>query len=149
MANWTKDTFWFSHSEEANVSLKAEFDTVFSPMEIPEYLLPTWIPDHFMKVSESGYDLKGQKQKSFFYESDSSSDFFSISVSYLRSNPTVIYEKDTEEVVIYQKDGVDYYIMSNLNTITAVWKVGSFECQISGNIEREDLIKMIDSIPSL
>ena len=149
MANWTKDTFWFSHSEVGNVSLKAEFDTVFSPMEIPEYLLPTWIPDHFMKVSESGYDLKGQKQKSFFYESDSSSDFFSISVSYLRSNPTVIYEKDTEEVVIYQKDGVDYYIMSNLNTITAVWKVGSFECQISGNIEREDLIKMIDSIPSL
>jgi len=149
MANWTKDTFWFSHSEEANVSLKAEFDTVFSPMEIPEYLLPTWIPDHFMKVSESGYDLKGQKQKSFFYESDSSSDFFSISVSYLRSNPTVIYEKDTEEEVIYQKDRVDYYIMSNLNTITAVWKVGSFECQISGNIEREDLIKMIDSIPSL
>lgn len=149
IANWTKDTFWFSYSEEANVSLKAEFDTVFSPMEIPEYLLPTWIPDHFIKVSESGYDLKGQKQKSFFYESDSSSDFFSISVSYLLSNPTVIYEKDAGDVVIYQKDGIDYYIMSNLNTITAVWKVDSFECQISGNIEREDLIKMIDSIPSL
>ena len=83
------------------------------------------------------------------YENDSSPEFFNISVSYFLSNPTVIYEKDAGDVVIYQKDGIDYYIMSNLNTITAIWKVDSFECQISGNIEREDLIKMIDSIPSL
>ena len=61
----------------------------------------------------------------------------------------MIYEKDSEGVVIYQKDGIDYYIISNLNTISAVWKYSSFECQISGNIEKEDLIKMIDSIPSL
>lgn len=152
VANWTKDTFWFSHSEEKediHSSLKAEFDTVFSPTEVPEYLLPTWLPDHFTKKTEDGYTSKTEIFKMFLYEDNSSSDFFSISVSYLLSNPTVIYEKDTEDVVIYQKDGIDYYIMSNLNTITAIWKVDSFECQISGNIEREDLIKMIDSIPSL
>jgi len=38
MANWTKDTFWFSHSEEPDVSLITEFETAFSPTEIPEYL---------------------------------------------------------------------------------------------------------------
>lgn len=148
-ANWTKDTFWFSHQNEENAPLKAEFDAVLSPIEIPEYLLPTWIPDHFTKTLEDGYELKSEVFHKFFYESDSSSEFFGISVSYFFSDPTVIYEKDDGEVVIYQKDGIDYYIMSNLNTITAIWKVGSFECQISGNIEREDLIKMIDSIPSL
>lgn len=152
IANWTKDTFWFSSFEETedfNISLKAEFDTVFSPMEVPEYLLPTWLPKHFIKVAEGGYQSETEIFKKFLYESDSSSEFFNISVSYLLSNPAVIYEKDSEGVVIYQKDGIDYYIISNLNTISAVWKYSSFECQISGNIEKEDLIKMIDSIPSL
>ena len=120
MANWTKDTFWFSHSEEPDVSLITEFETAFSPTEIPEYLLPTWLPDHFTKTIEGGYEQKTEIFKKILYENDSSPEFFNISVSYFLSNPTVIYEKDAGDVVIYQKDGIDYYIMSNLNTITAI-----------------------------
>lgn len=152
MATWTKETFQFISPQEpqdSTHSLKAEFDRLFDPIEVPEYLLPTWLPEHFTKIAEDGYESMSDIFYKFLYESDVSDQFVGISVSYILSNPTVIYEKDDGEVVIYQKDGIDYYMMSNLNTITAIWKYGSFECQISGDISWEDLKKMIDSIPPL
>lgn len=58
-----------------------------------------------------------------------------------------IYEKDNTKVTIYQKNGIDYYLLSNLNTNTAIWKNDSFECQIDGDISIDELKQIIDSIP--
>ena len=57
-----------------------------------------------------------------------------------------IYEKDAGEVVTYQSNGRMFYIFSNVNTFTATWSDGSFEITIIGDVELEQMEKIIDLI---
>ncbi len=151
VANWTKETFWFVPNEgiEGNTTsvLMQDFNDAFLPMEIPKGLLPTWLPENLSKASEHSYELGSKKFKKVIYEDTSSGIVLGISIAYLDADATTIYEKDSTDVVIYQNNGIDFYIVNNLDTISAIWKFDSFECQISGNSSKKDLLKMIDSIP--
>ena len=58
----------------------------------------------------------------------------------------VTFEKDASDIEYYSNSKQDFYILSNLNTITSVWSDGVLVQQITGNISRDDIKKMIDSI---
>lgn len=152
-ANWTKENFWFAPNEgiENNPSsvLMKDFYDAFLPMEIPEGLLPTWLPENLSKASEHSYELGSKKFKKVIYEDTSSGTVLGISIAYLDADTTTIYEKDSTAVIIYQNNGIDFYIINNLDTISAIWRHDSFECQISGNINRDDLLKMVQSVSYL
>ena len=55
-------------------------------------------------------------------------------------------EKDTAEVEIYTLAGIDHRIMQDIDRFKAVWDNGLWECRIAGNVSREEIIAMIDSI---
>jgi hypothetical protein len=57
---------------------------------------------------------------------------------------TALYEKDENPVTEYVIDGVTYYLMTNLSRQVAVWQNGVYDCSITGDISREELIKIVD-----
>ena len=56
------------------------------------------------------------------------------------------FEKDAENVEQYSNNQQTFYILSNVDTITATWSDGLLVEQIAGNISDEDIKKIIDSI---
>ena len=60
--------------------------------------------------------------------------------------PKTSFEKDARDIEYYSNSKQDFYILSNLNTTTAVWSDGLLVQQITGNLSGDDIKKMIDSI---
>ncbi len=151
VANWTKEIFWFNNNVpvSATEEAAADLESVYRFLETPANLLPTWLPEGFTQTYKEEYETSTEKTVYFFFNNNNSDSYLSISISYLFSDVQNIYEKDSSDVLIYSKGGIDYYIMSNINTKTAIWKNGSFECQIDGTISTSELQQIIDSIPVL
>ena len=55
-------------------------------------------------------------------------------------------EKNDEDVYLHEAGGIVHHIMSDVAMNKAVWQNGEWECRIVGNVTREELIAMIDSI---
>lgn len=154
IATWSKEVFWFNttsstgNSSNSSTELDIDMQRIFHFNEIPPNLIPTHLPGTLTQTYQKIYENSFEKCIITLYENEILDTTIRIRVSYLFSDVTNIYEKDSSDVSIYQKDGIDYYIMNNLDTVSAIWKNGSFECQISGNITRDELKQIIDSIPS-
>lgn len=56
------------------------------------------------------------------------------------------FEKDSNDVLQYSNGRQTFYILSNIDTVTAVWSDGLTIVQITGNIPNDVLVDMIDSI---
>ena len=111
-------------------------------------MLPTYLPDGYTFDLQEGYETEQIKFLTLFYTGETEDLFLSLNIVYFYENINTPYEKDSSDITIYQKNGIDYYIMGNLNTNTAIWKNNSFEFQIDGTISLEELTKIIDYIPS-
>lgn len=60
---------------------------------------------------------------------------------------TAIYEKDDNLVEEYTSNQRTFYILSNIDSTTAAWSdAQSLEVTISGNISKDEIISIIDSI---
>lgn len=152
VASWSKETFWFEpavpSTDATNTNIDIDLQNTFSFTSIPSNLLPKWIPENYKKISEDTIETSYLKMHDAIYKDTANNLSMSITVTYLYKDVSLTYEKDASNVDLYQKNGITYYIMSNLNSNTAIWRNGSFECQIDGTLSRKDLKKMIDSIPS-
>ena len=56
------------------------------------------------------------------------------------------FEKDANNVEQYSNEHQTFYILSNADTITATWSNDLIMMQLSGNIPKDDLKKIIDSL---
>ena len=61
-------------------------------------------------------------------------------------NPQFTRKKDETEVEIYEHDGKNFYIMSNLDSETATWSDGTFKIDIVGQLTADEIKQIIDSI---
>lgn len=151
IANWTKETFWFNENNSSTnynqSKIKSTLANDYDFSKIPDDLLPTWLPDGFVQKDLTGYENSSEKVVYISFENEENHSFLNITISYLYAKVSNIYEKDNTKVTIYQKNGIDYYLLGNLNTNTAIWKNDSFECQIDGDISIDELKQIIDSIP--
>lgn len=151
IANWTKETFWFNENNSSTnynqSKIKSTLANDYDFSKIPDDLLPTWLPDGFVQKDLTGYENSSEKVVYISFENEGNHSFLNITISYLYAEVSNIYEKDNTKVTIYQKNGIDYFLLSNLNTNTAIWKNNSFECQIDGDISIDELKQIIDSIP--
>jgi hypothetical protein len=57
-----------------------------------------------------------------------------------------VYERNDEDVYIFHRNGIDHYIMTNMDLVIAVWRSHNFEYSLSGNITEEEVMKIINSI---
>lgn len=151
IGRWTEETFHFttasSQPEQKDiVALQEAAETC----HLPSNLIPTWYPDGF-EPSAPQIDSVENYIDSFscLYVNDLDDTTYSVEIErYYNSNEfqSLTFEKDNSQVTLYQSKEQTFYIMSNLDTMTATWSDGTLVETISGQLEMDEITTIIDSI---
>ncbi len=155
VAQWTRDIFQFAPEtdppqeiRETPESPDSHYDTLdkalsafgLEDMEI----VPSWIPDQFETPTiEAIYTPYSTMIAAIYTNGD---EVLIISLASTAGTGSTHYEKDETEVILYKRNGITHYIMSNSAQYSAVWLSGSYECTIYGTVSEEELKRIIDSI---
>ena len=146
IGRWTEEKFHFEFSTQET----KDNQTTIAGSKVPEYLLPTWIPSGFKTTGPQVDMIEDYIDSiSYVYENEEGNETFVVDVEYYYHTDniqTMVFEKDDGEVSSYQSNGRQFYIMSNLDALTATWTDGAFVETISGQLNIEELEKIIDSI---
>lgn len=152
IARWGKETFAFFSSENANIGepdkiseegfislqdalVKSNRDSSF---------IPTWIPDGYT-LETIKKDVTPVQEVYIVHYSDGEKEFTIRVRSYLQGDPEKV-EINSEPVEIYEVSGVQYYIFQNVDQMQVSWIFDSYQCNISGDLSKEELKLMINSI---
>lgn len=153
IVKWTQETFhigYFEDNGEVNPpevenslalnGLKASLKTYNIDLSI----VPNWIPEGYVEKDIKILDTPKQRQIIAKYEYEGKTIKLWVA-DYLEGAPSQIEQSDTT-VEVYQKDGVNYYIVKDVDQLRAAWVIDSFECYISGPLSIEEIKMIIDSI---
>ena len=156
IAQWSHETFGFRTSEALDQyednsvgrGVARQYDDLQTALDthgIKEQVAPNWLPERFelaelKVVSETGYQLN---ITAMYTNSDQ---HINVRIALLFDEPSADYEKDENDVIHYELNGISHYIMTNNDQIRAAWINGKLECSISGNLTKDELIEIIDSI---
>ena len=153
LARWTDETFFFVSPESSNLSgslLEGEeldhLQSSHQPLEKTDRF-PVWYPDRFvpgeLEITEMHSSVSAHM---IFYEEDS---IYTVVIQHytIPTDNTGTFEKDATPVEEYLHDGQTFYILSNIDTLTAAAYDGEFMTMIFGALTREEIKAIIDSIP--
>ena len=159
IGRWTDDVFHFVPSADENNQATGAYAGENAPeysalrealasLGIDENLAPTWLPDGFEAGNlEIASSTIGDTVN--FVASNENGATFSLDIIRYTSTDYLSgtqFEKDAENIEQYSNSQQTFYILSNVDTITATWSDGLLVEQIAGNISDEDMKKIIDSI---
>lgn len=152
ITRWTKDVFGIRgessysstyHHEEADVYYHLR--TTLAEHGVHQSIVPTYVPDGY-NVSESKfYDTF----EGVYFLCTLSNGENEILLRYLVSNtehPTKYYTKDDVVPEVYFSNNIEHYIMTNEQKYVISWTNENIVCDISGVLNYDDVILMIDSI---
>lgn len=153
MGTWTNNIFQFRASENVPTpeqqKVSREIQTELKAIGVYQDLAPTWWPDGFEM-----YELKQENAEGEFdsvvcsYENKETNESFGYSLD-VYYNPfwlTTPFEKDDTPIEVYESNGRSFYIMSNIDTLTATWSDGTIVVTIGGQLTRDEIKGIIDSI---
>ncbi|MDR1159154.1 MAG: DUF4367 domain-containing protein [Syntrophomonadaceae bacterium] len=149
LAEWTSEIFKFSaNSSPDNTSnsfseTSKEFhdlQTALDSYGISDKLVPKYLPVGFEQVDFMYDDNSGLMVIAIFSDGVET---IIVQYSLFQGNR---FQKDDSNPEIYEVSRVQHYIMTNMGSYKTVWINGKIECSISGLENKEDLIKMVDSI---
>ena len=162
IAEWTKETFTFTangqvdrstpdvHQASASSNLEvAEYSSLQDALDgygISTALAPTWIPDRFELHSISVGETSSFVD--FFAHYTCGDDVLFLGITLHKDVPNTYgdWQKDESNPVPYVTNGITHYLMTNLDKEVAVWLNGNYECGITGDISRDELAAIIESI---
>ena len=153
VGKWTEDMFYFAPIDQTEPNTPTCDDpTAYTELQklllrsgVDPNLAPTWIPDGF-ELTEFNYDpMVGQTGVVAYYYNGDRTILVSIT-SFLPEAPARI-ERSEGSIEVIQRDGVKYYLFTNLDCMCAAWIKDTWECTIGGHVTVEELKKMINSIP--
>lgn len=155
VASWTDDcfTFGFAPSEATPTVLPSPVQTESGRLQlaldrdgVTDVVEPTYIPEGYRYSDLKIEDIVTAKIYTCNY-TPRDPDAWVLTVSFMRGmNGEALVMKDEGEPEIYERDGTQYYIVTNVGRYSASWTSGAYMGIISGVETREDLIKMIDSM---
>ena len=143
VAEWTKGTFGF-HSEGTIIKQNDEITSAFSINQVNEKLVPSWFPEGYrfdeIEVNETLratiFQIKYSSEESDIW----------ITIRKLEEPTAVTYEKDDNEVIMYEAGGIKHYIMTDIGIRKIVWAIQEYECNITGDFSLQDAKRIINSI---
>lgn len=149
LAQWTDDVFTFIVPTPARSEYYAPFRDALMEHEIPSELAPSWYPAGFRS---EGPVYKGDNPfcDSVYmrFTHDDGREFIVSVKQYfsLEDVVGVVFEKDAANVELYASGERTFYILSNQDTVTAVWADGLLSESIKGNLSVDKVKSIIDSI---
>lgn len=155
VASWTDDCFSFGfapaettptvppstvQTESGRLQLALDRDGITDVVE------PTYLPEGYRYSDLKIEDIVTAKIYTCNY-TPRDPNAWVLTVSFMRGmNGESLVMKDEGEPEIYERDGTQYYIVTNVGRYSASWTNGAYMGIISGVETRADLIKMIDSM---
>ena len=151
IVSWKEDTFNLLTKKEngnvqnnntSNSSTFAQIEDAFENIK-PAPLIPKWIPDGFIFKYAEKFVRSDNVNILLNYESG---DGRVIIFDYVIYNDAA---KNTESETLFEKDsknGINHHIFSNLNQVQAVWGRLNAIYNISGDISRDEIKKIIDDM---
>lgn len=157
---WSDEHFTFAQTEEAENTVTSlaytdgeqSYDSMAEALaahHAPADIVPTRIPEGYEEI-EFKY-VAVPNDYSMFYSAYSNGENH-IRLQYTLYHPSnstssnSLLPKEESEPEVYTADGITHYILKNLDSYTAVWQNGDFECVFSGFATRADLIDTINSM---
>ena len=163
IARWTNETFRFAASSQNDDTLNTDIlnsnshspDGEYGSLQealdavgIDQNVRLQHLPDGFELANVSVYSLPSQVEIEAMYTSNDR--IFSLTIFRYNSPDVVgqtIFEKDSEDMILYDKNGITYYIMSNNQQLTAVWMQQELlTCTITGDLSIEEIENLLDSV---
>ena len=163
IARWTNETFRFAASSQNDDTLNTDIlnsnshspDGEYGSLQealdavgIDQNVRLQHLPDGFELANVSVYSLPSQVEIEAMYTSNDR--IFSLVIFRYNSPDVVgqtIFEKDSEDMILYDKNGITYYIMSNNQQLTAVWMQQELlTCTITGDLSIEEIENLLDSV---
>lgn len=162
IGRWTENTFHFvmpsggsAQSGMGNATMDTRDSDTYNAIQsalnecgITENLVPTLYPDGF-EASEPEIIKTDQYDIIHIGFSDANENFFSIDITLYQSISDLTahtFEKDTTTVEEYTSGAKTFYILSNMDTVTATYSEGLMVEQLSGNLSLDEIKAIIDSI---
>lgn len=167
LARWTESAFSFGpvQSEQTTVEasstpgqsvnisdypseLPVEYRELWTELKahgVDGFMFPTYIPDGF-QVEDCDLYVPPEFNKIDFvvwYENGSGDITYSILYD---KNSSRVYEKDARDVEVYEHEGKEYYIFSNLDRNTAAWNTGDLEYSLSTSLDVSELKNILNSM---
>lgn len=148
IARWTSEQFSFvKEGESLGPNQEIEYSslqTVLDHWKISEKLSPADFPEGTILQDVKVRQDTGMLAISATYSL--SGDNFFISLRKIDDAPHMEIEINDPNVEIYPAGGIEHHIMTDVKQRKATWYNGIWECRISGDLTRDDLLLMIDSI---
>lgn len=158
---WTEEIFGFlsadggvnrssaSEATDSNSEVYLSIRGMLVDHGITEDLVPTWYPEGFEAKPPKAYSTKASDIVSCYFSGEND-EHLEIKITRY-SDPSrmedTLYEKDDASVEEYVSGGRIFYMLSNLESATAIWSDGeALTVSISGNISVDALKSVIDSI---
>ena len=149
IAKWTSEKFAFVKLDGSSTESERgiQHTTIRDTLEdnrIKEQLAPTWFPEGTELSDIQVRSEKGNISISATYVLDEEKIF--ISIRDIGKAPYKEIEINDPDVESYWAGGIEHHLMTDVKQRKAMWRNGTWECYIAGNLSREDLIAMIDSV---
>lgn len=155
VARWNSDVFRFRSEEVPYATVRfdpleegetASYDTLEEAVEafgITEPVAPTWLPERFTLTGVTATNESSGVLIYADYQCDNG--YFQI-----RYNETTDFDLNGLEkeasVKLYSYNGIEYYLMPDMERWKAYWQNGEFECLIAGTVSEQEIKDIIDSI---
>ena len=163
IARWTDETFRFTSPSQNETDPEADIqnsndqspDGEYTSLQdaldacgIKQNVIPQYLPEGFSLENVSVSTLPSDVAIDATYTSNDRR--FRFVITRYNSPETVgqaIFEKDSEDIILYEKGGVTVYIMSNNRSRTAAWMPEDLIiCAIMGDLTVEEIEAIIDSM---
>ena len=137
IGRWTEETFHFDIVQDNDRT--SLFQETATQAKIPQDFVPTWVPDGF-EGAEPQVDTVENYMTSIICVYSNQEKTYSVDIE------TLVIEKDDTNVCSYESNGKTFYIMSDMEYLTATWTDGTFVETISGQLSMDEIKTIIDSI---
>lgn len=148
IAKWTQETFHFGYANQVDTTEQTSNNTSLQQLlidyDIFTPLAPTWFPEGYELVDVTVTETPMRETYLALYENKGKEMKVQI-VGFLDADPQQV-EKSDSLLEVYESNGITYYFFADNKLLQAAWVNESYECYISGQMNIEDIKRMIDSI---
>ena len=138
---WNSELLSFE-AEESEQPKAKHISDVLSELGISESLYPSWLPED-LEQTEAILDSDPLFLLEAFHGGDR---FLSITISPTYGSETAVYQKEGVSPLEYIAGNTVHYIFDNTTEIIAVWYTENYTTVIAGNISKEEMQIIIDSV---